>query len=908
MKNPGRKLIACMKRFNCAVAILLTYVLCASALLQPVSVYAASAAGEGAGSVATEQSNSSEEADESEGPIESSDDESSIPLENVDKEQPVDISSSDDQPNDNPEQEGVDGSGPHVSVTAHVSSVGWLGTVSDGATAGTTGRSLSLEAVKVSLSNAEASGSMEVNAHVSNIGWQGWDEPSASEGGTTGQSRSIEALQFRLTGEMAGLYDVYYRVHASNIGWMGWAKDGESAGTTGYGRKLEAVQVRLVRKGDPAPSADGSDVDYAFKKRPMCVSYRAHVAGIGWQAPVEDGATAGTTGRARALEDLMVSLSSSDYSDGSSVQVDAHVSGIGWQGWEEPSPSEGGTTGQSRSVEALRFRLTGQLAEDYDVWYRVHASGIGWMGWAKDGESAGTTGLSTPLEAVQVRLVRKGDPAPSADGSDVDYAFKKRPMCVSYRAHVAGIGWQAPVEDGATAGTTGRARALEDLMVSLSSSDYSDGSSVQVDAHVSGIGWQGWEEPSPSEGGTTGQSRSVEALRFRLTGQLAEDYDVWYRVHASGIGWMGWAKDGESAGTTGLSTPLEAVQVVLVRKGEAAPGSTDTPYLTTPDISYGSLMSGGWQNDVAIGETSGIAGQDSIHALELHVGSDVDGSLKYRVHLSDVGWRDYVTGGIAGSMDAKHSIQAVEIAPMGKLSKNFDIYYRVYVEKIGWLGWAKNGAPAGTTSCALNIQAIQVCVRLRGAKAPGYGTAYCSSTADLPYSGYQNPSQYYQVSNHSVSIKNIGSGIFGYRTESRIPWNATRLDCVNAMITRAYDYAGTTPYIWDYSCAPGVGVDCAGLVMQCLYATGMDLGRYNPWDHYYTPGHDHYANDMWNDPRFKHLDFSQRQRGDLICYNGHIAVYIGNDQIIEAASPRVGVRVHSVYVGYAIKGVLRPFV
>lgn len=171
MKNPGRKLIACMKRFNCAVAILLTYVLCASALLQPVSAYAASAAGEGAGSVATEQSNSSEEADESEGPIESSDDESSIPLENVDKEQPVDISSSDDQPNDNPEQEGVDGSGPHVSVTAHVSNVGWLGTVSDGATAGTTGRSLSLEAVKVSLSNAEASGSIGVNAHVSGIGW-----------------------------------------------------------------------------------------------------------------------------------------------------------------------------------------------------------------------------------------------------------------------------------------------------------------------------------------------------------------------------------------------------------------------------------------------------------------------------------------------------------------------------------------------------------------------------------------------------------------------------------------------------------------------------------------------------------------------------------------------------------------
>lgn len=183
-----------------------------------------------------------------------------------------------------------------------------------------------------------------------------------------------------------------------------------------------------------------------------------------------------------------------------------------------------------------------------------------------------------------------------------------------------------------------------------------------------------------------------------------------------------------------------------------------------------------------------------------------------------------------------------------------------------------------------------------------------NSDGSCIYWGYQNPSNYYQVSSKSVTIPHLGQGIFGYRTESRISVSATRNECVNAMITRAYDYVGTTPYIWDYSCAPGVGIDCAGLVMQCLYATGMDLGRYTPWDHYYTPGHDHYANDMWNDPKFMHLDFSQRQRGDLICYNGHIAIYLGNDQIIEAASPRYGVRVHSVYVGYPIKGVLRPFV
>ena len=180
-----------------------------------------------------------------------------------------------------------------------------------------------------------------------------------------------------------------------------------------------------------------------------------------------------------------------------------------------------------------------------------------------------------------------------------------------------------------------------------------------------------------------------------------------------------------------------------------------------------------------------------------------------------------------------------------------------------------------------------------------------SVSVNTNYQGFQNPSPFYQVSNCSVSITHQGQGIFGYRTPSRISLYATRNDCIEAMISRAYDYLGT-PYRWDYSCAPGVGVDCAGLVMQSLYATGMNLGRYNPWDHYYTPGHDHYANDMWNDPRFKHLSFSQRRRGDLICYPGHIAIYLGSDTIIEAYPPRV--RISSVYSSGNIRGVLRPFV
>jgi uncharacterized protein YjdB len=73
--------------------------------------------------------------------------------------------------------------------------------------------------------------------------------------GTSGESKRLEAIQIKLTGEMANHYDVYYRVHAQSYGWLGWAKNGESAGTAGYAKRLEGIQIVLVPKGSAAPSA-----------------------------------------------------------------------------------------------------------------------------------------------------------------------------------------------------------------------------------------------------------------------------------------------------------------------------------------------------------------------------------------------------------------------------------------------------------------------------------------------------------------------------------------------------------------------------------------------------------------------------------------------------------------------------
>ncbi len=158
--------------------------------------------------------------------------------------------------------------GALISYSAHVSDVGWQPSVRDGAVAGTTGRSLRMEALSVSL-GAGVDGGLSVEAHVSDKGWLS-AVGAGQVAGTTGESRQMEAVRLSLTGPAAAQYDVYYRVHSANFGWLGWAKNGEDAGSQGYGYGMEAIEVQLVAKdGGQAPVLDGE----AFKKPIWEASY-----------------------------------------------------------------------------------------------------------------------------------------------------------------------------------------------------------------------------------------------------------------------------------------------------------------------------------------------------------------------------------------------------------------------------------------------------------------------------------------------------------------------------------------------------------------------------------------------------------------------------------------------------------
>lgn len=288
--------------------------------------------------------------------------------------------------------------GSTLMTSAHVSGTGWISSVKEGKTAGTTGKSQVLEAFKVDMAALPYSGTVQYQAHCANLGWQGWKN-EGEVAGTVGESRQIEAIQMRLTNELAEHYDIYYRAHVQDEGWLGWAKNGEIAGTTGFGRRVEAIEVKLIEKGEAAP---GSTARASVIGLPNAT---AHVSSIGWQTTVHGATFAGTTGQALGIEALKLSVAGAPFDGG--ITYRSHVAD---QGWEKTWTSNGyktGTTGKARHIEALEVKLTGELAEHYDVVYRVHVSNIGWMPWVRNGEAAGTTGRGLPIEAIEMRLESK---------------------------------------------------------------------------------------------------------------------------------------------------------------------------------------------------------------------------------------------------------------------------------------------------------------------------------------------------------------------------------------------------------------------------------------------------------------------------------------------------------------------
>ncbi|MCL2807613.1 MAG: N-acetylmuramoyl-L-alanine amidase, partial [Coriobacteriia bacterium] len=110
----------------------------------------------------------------------------------------------------------------------------------------------------------------------------------------------------------------------------------------------------------------------------------------------------------------------------------------------------------------------------------------------------------------------------------------------------------------------------------------------------------------------------------------------------------------------------------------------------------------------------------------------ISGGIRYSTHVQSIGWQKKVSlntngkslkdvkGPMSGTSGKALRLEAITIELTGDLKKHYDIYYRVHAQKVGWMGWARNGQEAGTAGHAYRLEGIQiVLVPKVGGKKPG---------------------------------------------------------------------------------------------------------------------------------------------------------------------------------------------
>ncbi|MDY0818354.1 SH3 domain-containing protein [Cutibacterium avidum] len=100
---------------------------------------------------------------------------------------------------------------------------------------------------------------------------------------------------------------------------------------------------------------------------------------------------------------------------------------------------------------------------------------------------------------------------------------------------------------------------------------------------------------------------------------------------------------------------------------------------------------------------------------------------------------------------------------------------------------------------------------------------------------------------------------------------AAIVNYAKAQVGKAYIWGGEGP----------IGFDCSGLVLKAYQQAGIYLPHYSGSQ--IARGH--------------RISLDEIQPGDLFAKpgGGHVAIYVGNGQIVEAANPRAGVHLTSIY-------------
>ena len=291
----------------------------------------------------------------------------------------------------------------------------WQNTVSDGAVSGTVGESIAIRGYKITCNNNLLNDWILYRSYISGK-WTDYVTSNNISGGTN--NNVIEAIQIKLSDEAIKYFDIYYRVHVQTFGWLDWTKNDEITGTLGYGKQIEALEIKILKKNDDSLITGNNNLI----ENTNYLTYRTHMQNYGWLNKVYDSTISGKVNENLRMEAIEVALNNLTTDGG--IRYSSHVQYNGWMNWVYDG-NVSGTVGEGKRMEAIKIELTGEIANLYDIYYRSYVEDFGWLDWAKNGEMSGSSSIGKKMEGIQIKLIEKGENAPgSVDVPYVDSIFK----------------------------------------------------------------------------------------------------------------------------------------------------------------------------------------------------------------------------------------------------------------------------------------------------------------------------------------------------------------------------------------------------------------------------------------------------------------------------------------------------